>query len=365
MKNYIIVGCGLFGSTFARIMADNGRKCMVIDKRSHVAGNCYTQNKQGINVHMYGPHAFHTNNREIWEFVNRFASFNNYQHKVKVKHGDKIYSFPINLFTLHQLWGVLTPKEAQEKLNSVKIKIDSPQNLEEWALTQVGEEVYEKFIEGYTTKQWGCNPNKLPASIIRRIPIRLNFDDRYHDDIYQGVPIGGYTKMVENMLDHPNIEIRLNQEYEKSFSAEKIIYTGSIDSYFKYQYGKLEYRSLKFEHEEINEKEFQGISQINYTSKNIPYTRIIEHKYFEYVNSPKTIITKEYPSSEGIPLYPIQTEENNKKLEKYKKIASKETNVIFGGRLGEYRYYDMHQVIAAAQKTAQKEMFTVNHLPNL
>lgn len=353
--DFLIVGCGLFGSVFAREMTDNGFRCLIVDKRNHIGGNVYTENVEGINVHKYGAHIFHTNDKGIWDYVNRFAVFNNYRHKVFVNYNDRIYSFPINLMTLVQLWGINTPGEAVSALEKRKIANNTPANLEEWILSQVGEELYEIFVKGYTSKQWGRNPTDLPSSIIKRIPIRTDLNDFYFDDLYQGIPIGGYTRLVENMLK--GIDFKPGVDYFKDRNeldglADKIVFTGNIDQFFDYKYGHLEYRSLEFETEIINKPSFQGTSVVNYTRFEIPYTRILEHKYFEFGKTPTTVITKEYPSSWSAgkePYYPICDETNNEKYNQYKKHAQQTCpNVIFGGRLAEYKYYDMHQVVGSA-----------------
>jgi len=353
--DYLIVGCGLFGSVFAREMTDNDFRCLIIDKREHIGGNVYTENVEGINVHKYGAHIFHTNDKGIWDYVNRFAVFNNYRHKVFVNYHDRIYSFPINLMTLAQLWGTKTPDEAVTELEKRKVKNGTPNNLEEWILSQVGTELYFTFVKGYTSKQWGRNPMQLPSSIIKRIPIRTDLNDFYFDDLYQGIPIGGYTRLMENMLE--GIEVKLGVDYFKDRNeldalADKIVFTGNIDQFFDYRFGQLEYRSLEFETEIINKPSFQGTSVVNYTQYEIPYTRILEHKYFEFGKTPTTVITKEYPATWSAgkePYYPICDEANNEKYNQYKKHAQQNCpNVIFGGRLAEYKYYDMHQVVGSA-----------------
>lgn len=360
MIDYLVIGSGLFGSVFARQMTDHGHQCLVLEKRNHIGGNVFTQNIEGINVHKYGSHIFHTNDREIWEYVNQFATFNNYRHKVFVKNKERIFSFPINLMTMYQLWGINTPEAAKNMLKELSHSIDCPKNLEEWAFSQVGTELYGLFIKGYTEKQWGRNPIDLPASIIKRIPIRTNLNDFYFDDTYQGIPIGGYTNMVKKILN--GIEVKLGIDYlmhQQDFSgiARNIVFTGPIDQFFNYSFGALEYRSLKFDEILIDKKDFQGTSVVNYTESHIPYTRIIEHKHFEFGKQPKTVISKEYPLEwrKGIePYYPVNDERNMKLLSQYKELAkSQYPNVIFGGRLAEYRYYDMHQVIGSALKITQ------------
>jgi UDP-galactopyranose mutase len=353
--DFLIVGSGLFGSTFAQKANEAGYKCLIIDKRNHNAGNAYTENVNGINVHKYGPHIFHTSDEKIWNYVNRFAKFNHYVNRPKVNYKGDLYSFPINLFTLYQLFGVRTPEEASRVLEEVKIHSNTPKNLEEWILSQVGEEIYQKFIYGYTKKQWGREPKELPSSIIRRLPIRLTFDDNYFNDIYQGIPIGGYTKMIENMQE--GIEVRLGvdffeskEEFEKI--SKTIIFTGAIDEFFEYQHGPLEYRSLRFETEELRIPDYQGNAMVNYTDEEVSYTRICEHKHFEFGKGDSTIITREYPDSwepGKERYYPVNNSENNSRYSEYKKLAEEVfPKYVFGGRLAEYKYYDMHQVIGSA-----------------
>jgi UDP-galactopyranose mutase len=352
--DFLIVGGGLFGATFAQQAKEKGKKCLIIDSRSHIGGNIYTENKDGINIHTYGAHIFHTNNDEIWNYINKFTKFNHFVNRPKVNYKKKLYSFPINLFTLYQLWEVKTPEEAKLKLESVRIKIKEPKNLEEWILSQVGEELYYTFIHGYTKKQWGKEPKDLPSFIIKRLPIRLNFDDNYFFDKYQGIPIGGYTKIIENMTE--GIEVILNENYfdRRDYwnqKAEKVIFTGKIDEFYNYKYGELEYRSLEFKTERHEIKDYQGNAVINYTDENIPYTRILEHKHFEFGEQDYTYITKEYPNNwdrNKIPYYPINNDINNNLYKKYRQISEKENNILFGGRLAEYKYYDMHQIIGSA-----------------
>lgn len=362
MYDYLIVGSGLFGATFAYEMNKVGKKCLIIENKDHIAGNCYTENKDNINIHKYGPHIFHTNDKHIWDWINQFAEFNNYKHTAKVNFKDKLFSFPINLMTLNQLWGINTPEEAISKLKEVSIDIDNPENLEEWILSQVGEDIYNTFIKGYTTKQWGRPPSKLPKFIIKRLPIRTNFDDNYYFDKYQGIPIGGYTKMFEKILD--GIEVRLstnyfsNKDYYNSIS-KKIVFTGKIDEFFDYKFGRLEYRSLRFENERLDINDFQGCSQVNYTDSEIPFTRITEHKHFEDTKSDVTWISKEYSFSCGendIPYYPINDEKNSNIYKMYKDLSEEYDNIIFGGRLSEYRYYDMHQIIGSALSKVKGEL---------
>ncbi len=350
MLDYLIVGCGLFGSTFARLATDRGASCLVIDKRDHIAGNCYTKRMNGIDVHMYGPHTFHTNSRGVWDFVNQFADFNNFVTRTKVSHGGKIYSFPINLFTLSQVWGVESPTEAIAKLEEVRHKIDNPRNLEEWCLSQIGEELYNIFIYGFTKKQWGREPRELPASIIKRLPIRLTHNDNFFSDKFEGVPARGYTELFENMLD--GIPVELNCDYlsnKDRWKSKKVVYTGPIDEFFNYEYGQLEWRSLRFEHILHRDLDYQGNAIINYAEESVPFKRIIEHKHFYSQQQKDTVITKEYPQAwvpEVEKIYTINNDKNNLLYQKYKKLIPHDH--IFGGRLAEYRYYDMHQVVGAA-----------------
>lgn len=355
MLDYLIVGSGLFGCTFAQLAKSDGKKCLIIEKRNHPFGNCYTESVNEINVHKYGPHIFHTSNLEIWNYVNQFCLFNNYVNRPKVNFEGQIFSFPINLFTLYQLWGVKTPEEARLKLELVKAKIDNPNNLEEWILSQVGEEIYYKFIYGYTKKQWNTEPKNLPSFIIKRLPIRLNYDDNYFNDMYQGIPEGGYTEMMKKMVD--GVEILLDTDYFQKRNywdalAKRVVYTGPIDSFYDYTHGKLNYRSLVFEHINLPINDFQGNAIINYTSDRVPYTRIIEHKHFEKTKGQNTIITKEYPSDfkDNLePYYPINDDLNMQIFNKYKNLHS-DSKFIFGGRLAQYQYFDMHQVIGSAIK---------------
>lgn len=363
MYDYLIVGTGLFGATFAHQAKIAGKKCILIDKRNHIGGNCFTENKNGIDVHTYGPHIFHTSNKEIWDFVCKFTSFNNYVNRPKSKIGDNVYSFPINLMTLHQIWGVSTPEQAKNKLKEVQKHCSNPRNLEEWILSQVGQEIYEKFIYGYTKKQWMREPKDLPATIIKRIPIRLTYDDNYFNDTYQGIPTDGYTSIFEKMLD--GIEIKTGVDFFKeknvlSRLSKKIVYTGKLDEFFDFKFGELQYRSLKFVNEEFD-KDYQGNAIFNYPEAHVPWTRITEHKHFtpERKIENYSIITKEYPSvcsRNDVPYYPINDDINMNLLRKYKLLSSKYSNVIFGGRLAEYKYYDMHQVIGSALHTAKKEL---------
>lgn len=360
MYDYLIVGSGLFGCTFANLALKNNKKCLILEKRDHPFGNCYTEKMDGIDIHKYGPHVFHTNDDRIWAYVNQFTKFNNFVNRPKVKFGDALFSFPINLMTLYQLWGVSSPSQAKQKLDDAKIQIDNPSNLEEWILSQVGEEIYEIFIKGYTTKQWNTEPKNLPSFIIKRLPIRLNFDDNYFFDKYQGIPIDGYSSMMQNMVE--DTEIILNTNYldnkEKwNKLAKYIVYTGPIDEYFENHLGVLDYRSLSFEHIKLDIEDFQGNAIINYTEMSVPYTRIIEHKHFNWITSKHTIITKEYPENWTIGkdrYYPINNDSNNNLYAQYRNISNKQKNVLFGGRLAEYKYYDMHQIVASAMTKYHK-----------
>jgi UDP-galactopyranose mutase len=349
--DFLIVGAGLYGSVFAREATNRGKKVLVIDSRNHIGGNCYTKKMHGINVHEYGPHIFHTNNKEVWNYVNQLAEFNSYQHHIKVKYfdysSDKIYSFPINMMTFHQLWGIIQPKEAKQRIEEVRIKIENPQNLEEYALSQVGGEIYEKFIYGYTKKQWGKNPIELPIDIIKRIPIRYTYNDNAYDDAYQGIPIGGYTQIFDKLLK--GIDVQLETDYLDDHNrfnvlADRIIYTGKIDEFYNYIYGPLEYRAMNFQHI-IAYDDFQGVAQMNYTKEDIPQTRIIEHKHFEFIQGRESIITVETPGY-GMDCYPINNQLNNRIYEQYSKIEN--SNIIFGGRLGGYHYLNMDNTIGEA-----------------
>ena len=363
MYDFLIVGAGLFGSVFANKAKEAGKKVLLIDKREHIGGNCYTENIEGIHVHKYGPHIFHTSNDEIWNYINTFSKFNSFINRPKVNYKNSIYSFPINLMTLYQVWGVKTPEEARVRLDEVRIKNDDPKNLEEWILSQVGHDLYEKFIYGYTKKQWMKDPKDLPAFIIKRLPIRLTYDDNYYNDVYQGIPTGGYTEIFKNMLDGCEVETGvdyfLNRDKFNSI-AKCVVYTGKIDEFFNFSFGELEYRSLRFENEVIQGMDYQGNALINYTEENVPYTRITEHKHFNPESLHKnfhTVISREFPtawSKDQTPYYPISNQENNRIYGMYKDLSAKESNVIFGGRLSEYKYYDMHQVIGSALQKARK-----------
>jgi len=364
MYDYLIVGSGLFGSVFAQQAIERRKKCLIVDKRNHIGGNCYTKREENIDIHVYGPHIFHTSSKSIWDYINRFTSFNNYVNRPKSRVGNTIFSFPINLMTLHQLWGVTTPEEARKKLSEVRKPCSNPRNLEEWITSQVGQEIYEKFIYGYTKKQWMREPRDLPTSIIKRLPIRLTYDDNYFNDTYQGIPVEGYTAVFERMLEGCDVQLGVDYFSEKSrldAIANRIIYTGKIDEFFEYRFGELQYRSLKFINE-IYDGDYQGNAIINYPSQDVAWTRITEHKHFTTERSvDKTIITKEYPvecSRDETPYYPIGDEVNTSLYRAYKDLSLKYEKVIFGGRLAEYKYYDMHQVIGSALSTSKKEFST-------
>lgn len=355
--DYLIVGAGLFGSVFAQQMTLKGKKCLVIERRNHIAGNVYTEKQEDIQVHKYGAHIFHTSNKEVWNYVNSFVEFNRYTNSPIANYKGKLYNLPFNMNTFYQLWGVRTPEEALKKIEEQKAEfsyIKEPKNLEEQALILGGKDIYEKLIKGYTEKQWGRPATDIPAFIIKRLPFRFTFDNNYFNDIYQGIPIGGYTLLVEKLLN--GIEYKLgvnyleNREYWNSI-ADTIVYTGKIDEFFNNCFSSLDYRSLRFENEILDTPNYQGNAVVNYTEREIPYTRIIEHKHFEFGNQPKTIITKEYPldiSKSNEAYYPINDERNQKIYQQYENLAKLEKNVIFGGRLAEYKYYDMHQVIERA-----------------
>lgn len=360
--DYLIVGAGLFGSVFACEAGKRGKKCLVIDKRGHIAGNVYTKEIEGINVHEYGAHIFHTNNKEIWDYIQQFAEFNRYTNSPVAIYKDELYNLPFNMNTFNKLWNVKTPAEAKKKIEEQISKscIKEPSNLEEQAILLVGIDIYEKLVKGYTEKQWGKRATELPSFIIKRLPVRFTYDNNYFDDKYQGIPIGGYTNIIEKMLE--KAEVRLNTDFfdkkaELIKLADKIVFTGMIDEYYDYKFGELEYRSIRFETEIVEQDNYQGNAVINFTDYEIPYTRIIEHKHFEYGQQVKTVITKEYPElycNGKEPYYPINNDNNNSLYNKYKELADSEKNVIFGGRLAEYRYYDMHNVIASALECAEK-----------
>ena len=368
MYDYLIVGAGLFGAVFAHEAYKKGRTCLVIDKRNNIGGNIYTESTEGINVHKYGAHIFHTSDKQIWDYVNRFAEFNNYINSPVAVYKDELYNLPFNMNTFSRMWNIRTPEQAKEIIASqiADLGITEPHNLEEQALSLVGRDVYEKLIKGYTEKQWGRDCKELPAFIIKRLPLRFVYDNNYFNDRYQGIPIGGYTAIIEKMLE--GIEVRTGTDYfdfirDNKNIARKTIFTGMIDEYYGYCYGPLQYRSVRFETEVLDCENYQGNAVVNYTDREVPYTRIIEHKHFEFGKQPKTVISREYSSEwkQGMePYYPVNNEENNALYEKYRELADKESNVIFGGRLGQYKYYDMDKVIAAALECAGKELSLIH-----
>ncbi len=367
--DYLIVGSGLFGATFARQATDAGKKVLVIDRRPNIAGNVYTEDVEGIHVHRYGAHIFHTNDRTVWDYVNRFATFNRFTNAPVANYKGELYSLPFNMYTFNKMWGVVTPEEAAAKIDQQRREITGePRNLEEQAISLVGRDIFEKLVKGYTEKQWGRDCRDLPAFIIKRLPVRLTFDNNYFNALYQGIPIGGYTGLVANLLK--GIEVRLNCDYLQDKAAldalaNRVIYTGPIDAYFNYSLGALEYRSVRFETELLDMPNFQGNAAVNYTDRETPWTRIIEHKWFEFGKDaegndlPKTVISREYSSEwepGDEPYYPVNDEKNSALYQAYRALAEKEADVVFGGRLGEYKYYDMDQVIAAALRLCEKEL---------
>jgi len=358
--DFLIVGSGLYGAVFAYRAKQMGKRCLIIEKRNHKGGNIYCTQVEGINVHAYGPHIFHTNDRKIWDFVNGFVEFNRFTYMPVASYKGKMFNLPFNMNTFYQMWQTSNPKEAQRKIEeqTKNLNIKNPQNLEEQALVLVGTDIYHTLIKGYTEKQWGRKATDLPASIIKRIPVRFTFDNNYFNDKYQGIPIGGYNKLIDGLLD--GIEVKLNTDYFDDTAyfnqlAQKIIYTGPIDRFYAYRFGALAYRSLNFQQELFNLPNYQGNAAVNYTDSEVPYTRIIEHKHFEFGNQPVTVITKEYPvewQKGAEPFYPVNDDVNNKHYQQYSTLANAEEKIIFGGRLAEYKYYDMHQVIASALKKA-------------
>ena len=356
--DYLIVGAGLFGAVFAHEMVKNGKKCLIIEKRNHVGGNIYTEKLENINVHKYGAHIFHTNNKEVWNYINQFADFNRYTNCPIANYKGELYNLPFNMNTFYQMWGVKTPSEAKARIEEQKIesKVDIPKNLEEQAISLVGKDIYEKLVKGYTEKQWGRKCEKLPPFIIKRLPVRFTFDNNYFNDLYQGIPIGGYTQIIEKMLE--GVEVILNTDFFDDKQrwmdcADKILFTGMIDQYFDYCYGELEYRGLNFDFKILNEENYQGNAVVNYTDSETPYTRIIEHKHFENSESPKTIITKEFPKTwkrGEEAYYPLNDEKNMELFNRYVELSKQEDHVIFGGRLGMYKYFDMWQVIDESLK---------------
>ena len=360
--DYLIVGAGLYGAVFARELTRRGKSCLVIDRRNHIAGNIYTEKMAGINVHKYGAHIFHTSDREVWEYVNQFAEFNNYVNSPLAVYRDELYNLPFNMNTFSKMWGIRTPKEARQMIERqvAELGITEPQNLEEQALSLVGTDVYTKLIKGYTEKQWGRECRELPAFIIRRLPCRFTYDNNYFNDRWQGIPIGGYTQMVEKMLE--GADVLLQTDYfdlirEQPEIAHTVVYTGCIDEFFGYRLGALKYRSVRFETEELPEENYQGNAVVNYTDREVPYTRVIEHKHFEFGKQPTTVISREYSAEwkPGLePYYPVNDAENNALYAQYQQLAAQQENVIFGGRLGQYRYYDMDKVIRAAMDELEK-----------
>lgn len=368
--NYLIVGAGLYGAAFAQQAREAGKSVLVIDKRPQIAGNVYTRDVEGIHVHQYGAHIFHTNNREVWDYVNRFATFNRFTNSPVANYHGELFSLPFNMYTFNKMWGVVTPEEAAAKIEEQKRQagITNPRNLEEQAISLVGTDIYEKLIKGYTEKQWGRPCTELPAFIIKRLPVRLTFDNNYFNALYQGIPVGGYTRLVANMLE--GIEVRLNEDYLENKEkwdalADKVIYTGPIDAYFHYEYGPLEYRSVRFETELLDKPNYQGVAAMNYTDRETPWTRIIEHKWFQFGKDdngndlPKTVISREYSSEWKVgdePYYPVNDERNSSLYQRYKDRAADEKKVLFGGRLGEYKYYDMDAVLGVALAAAKEEL---------
>ena len=352
MYDYLIVGSGFFGSICARELTDSGKKVCVIENRNHIGGNCYTSNRDGINVHDYGPHIFHTSNEEVWEWINQYVQFNDFTLRPVANYQGEIYSLPFNMWTFSKLWNISHPYEAKEIIQQQSSHIDDPQNLEEQAIKLVGTDVYYKLIKGYTEKQWRKDATELPKEIIKRLPVRFTYDNNYFNDKYQGIPIGGYTQIFEKLLD--GIEVRLETDFfkDKLPKYKKVIYTGPIDRYFDYQFGELEYKTTEFQHKKMATDNYQGVVMMNYTEKFIPFTRTIEHKYFENIESDSTWVTWEFPTEykadKTEPYYPVNDKENTKIYKKYKKLSDKEKDVYFGGRLAEYKYYDMHQVIESA-----------------
>lgn len=355
MLDYLIVGSGFFGSICAYELEKAGYKCLVLEKRDHIGGNCYTEKKDGINIHTYGPHIFHTSNEEVWRWINQFVSFNNFIYSPVANYKDEIYSLPFNMWTFSKLWEVTSPQEAKEMIERQSKYIGEPTNLEEQAIKLVGKDVYNKLIKGYTEKQWRKPCVELPKEIIKRLPVRFTYNNNYFNDKYQGIPIGGYTQIFKKLLTNVDVYLKMDYLQDREYwnnKAKKVIYTGPIDKFYDYQFGELEYKTTRFEHQVKEIDNWQGVAVVNYTDVNVPYTRTIEHKHFEGIESPTTWITHEYPteykSNITEPMYPVNDKENNTKYNQYKDLADKEENIIFGGRLAEYKYYDMHQVIASA-----------------
>jgi UDP-galactopyranose mutase len=367
--DYLVVGSGLFGAIFAHEAKSKGKSVLVVDKRANIAGNIYTEKVEGIHVHVYGAHIFHTNNKKVWNYITQFAEFNRFTNSPVANYKGELYSLPFNMYTFNKMWGVVTPEEAQQEIDRQRAEIiDNPQNLEEQAISLVGRDIFEKLVKGYTEKQWGRECKELPAFIIRRLPVRLTFDNNYFNAQYQGIPVGGYTKLIANLLD--GIDVRLNTDYlkkrkELNTLADKVVFTGAIDAYFDYRLGTLEYRSVRFETELLNQPNYQGNAAVNYTDRETPWTRIIEHKWFQFGKDdegndlPKTVISREYSSEwkpGDEPYYPVNDTRNGTLYAEYKKLAEVEENVVFGGRLGEYKYYDMDQTIASALELCEKEL---------
>lgn len=364
MYDYVIVGAGLYGAIWAYEAKKAGKTCFVLERRPQVGGNIYTKEIEGIQVHQYGAHIFHTSNKEVWDYIQQFAVFNRYTNSPVAYYKGEMYNMPFNMNTFHKIWGVITPQEAKAKIEEqvARYGIDEPENLEEQAISLVGKDIYEILVKGYTEKQWGRRSTELPPEIIKRLPVRFTYDNNYFNDLYQGIPVGGYTQIIEKMLE--GVEVRLNVDYledKESLRAlgEKVVYTGPVDAYFDYQYGELTYRSVRFETEVLDIENYQGNAVVNYTEYEVPYTRIIEHKHFEFGTQAKTVISREYPVTwkrGDEPYYPVNDEKNNALYQKYRELAEKEENVIFGGRLGTYRYMDMHHVVEAALKAVQEEL---------
>lgn len=363
--DYLIVGAGLYGAVFAHEAKKAGKRCLIIDKRSHIGGNIFTEEIEGINVHKYGAHIFHTNNKEVWEYVNQFAEFNRYTNSPVANYKGEIYNLPFNMNTFNKMWGVVTPDEAKKKIEEQRKAnyVEYPQNLEEQAINLVGRDIYEKLIRGYTEKQWGRPCNELPAFIIRRLPVRFTYDNNYFNANYQGIPIGGYTNLIQQMIE--GVEVELNTDYLKEKTkwdsmADKVVYTGPIDAYFDYQFGVLEYRSVRFDTEVFDTQNYQGNAVVNYTDSETPYTRIIEHKHFEFGTQPKTVVSREYSLEWKLgdePYYPVNDRKNIELYQKYKEITDTQSHVIFGGRLAEYKYYDMDNVVEFALKKAREVLY--------
>ena len=363
MYDYLVVGAGLYGAVFAREAIKAGKKVLVLDKREHIGGNIYTEEVEGIQVHRYGAHIFHTSNKKVWEYIQQFAEFNNYVNSPIANYKGEIYNMPFNMNTFSKMWNIVTPEEALARIEEQRAEIKGePQNLEEQAISLVGRDIYEKLVKGYTEKQWGRDCKELPASIIRRLPVRFTYNNNYFNDRYQGIPEGGYTAVIERMLEGADVMLQedyLQNKQEWDKKAEKIIYTGPVDAYFDYIYGPLEYRSVRFETEILDKENYQGNAVVNYTDRETPYTRVIEHKHFDFGTQKKTVISREYSSEWKLgdePYYPVNDEKNTKLYAKYKELADRESNVVFGGRLGEYKYYDMDKVIAVALDMTEREL---------